>query len=136
MTSVALDASVALGWVLPTEGADGLVALRDRARDAPALTLLVPPTFWFEIANSLWVAVRRGRFDSDQAHAVLGTLRQFAIETWQVDVAGCLGLAFDRNLAVYDAAYLAVAGEAECTLWTVDRALGVAAAGLGIPVEP
>lgn len=136
MTPVVLDASVALAWVLPTEGTDQLIALRNRARDAPALVLLVPPTFWLEVANALWVAVRRGRLDAVKARAALTSLQAFSIETWQVDAADCLDLAFDRNLPVYDTAYLSAAGEAECPLWTADGALSRAATATGVHVEP
>jgi predicted nucleic acid-binding protein len=44
-----VDASVALAWLLPGEATDVALALRQKAVDRPALALLVPPLFWYEI---------------------------------------------------------------------------------------
>ena len=60
--SVVIDASIALSWVLPGEKASPSLTLRDKLVDSPETgRLLVPPNYWYEVANTLWVAVRRER---------------------------------------------------------------------------
>lgn len=50
--------------MLPGEDDQRVVELRDRAAHQPGVTLLVPPVFWYEVANALWVAVHRQRIPS------------------------------------------------------------------------
>ncbi|NMA92267.1 MAG: type II toxin-antitoxin system VapC family toxin, partial [Firmicutes bacterium] len=59
--SVVVDASVALSWILPGEGAALCLSLRDSAAANPKARLFVPPDFWYEVANTLWVAACRER---------------------------------------------------------------------------
>lgn len=133
---VVVDASVALAWVLPGEGTDAALALRNRAADAPALRILAPPCFWYEVANVLWAAVRRGRLRRAEAEEALASLRAFSVETWSVAPEGCLALAFQHGLAVYDSSYLELAAESGAVLWSLDEALRAAARAVGIRVEP
>lgn len=65
------DASVALTWLLPGEATDVALALRQKAVDRPALALLVPPLFWYEVGNVLWRAIRQGRLSREGAVAAL-----------------------------------------------------------------
>jgi predicted nucleic acid-binding protein len=74
MESVVVDASVAPSWVLPGEDDQRVIELRNRAVHQPGTTLLVPPIFWCEVANALWVAVHRWRIPSDVAEEALGVL--------------------------------------------------------------
>ena len=133
---VTVDASVALSWVLPGEAFQGTKALRDRAVEEPDLELLVPPTFWYEVSNALWVGVRRRRVDHRNATVALEALMDFRFETWVPDLLACLSLSIKHNIPVYDSAYIQVALERDSTLWTVDRLLAIAAAGACVPVEP
>ncbi len=133
---VTVDASVALSWVLPGEAFQRTRVLRDRAVDEPDLQLLVPPTFWYEVSNVLWVSVRRERVDHRNATGALGALVDFGFRIWVPDPFACLSLSIKHNMPVYDSAYIQVALERDSTLWTVDRLLARAAAGAGAPVEP
>lgn len=112
------------------------MTLRARAADPPGIHLLAPVTFWYEVANALWAAVRRKRLEVVQARTGLGALRDFAIGTCPADPGAALDLAFRHGLAVYDAAYLSGALEAGGVLWTLDRAMARAALAEGISVEP
>lgn len=131
-----VDASVALAWVLPGEDTKNALVLRSQAADNPQPVLLIPPTFWFEVANVLWVAMRRNRLKKNDATAALKLLQDFDFTVCPVDPAGCLNLAITHDLAVYDSAYLAIAAEQQAILWTMDHALKKAAKNLGIAVLP
>jgi predicted nucleic acid-binding protein len=130
-----LDASVALSWLIPDEGSGEALALRRIAvRDATVLA--VPPTFWFEVANVLWVSTRRARIGSAAAHAALEALQGFGITTWACSPTACLQVSEATGLAVYDAAYVVVALDGGGTLWTVDRQMRQIAQAMGTRVLP
>ncbi len=133
---VTVDASVALSWVLPGEANELTNQLRERALAKPDPVLLVPPTFWFEVSNALWAAVRRGRIGRQTAASRLEALLDFQFEVWHTYPLDCLALALDLGIAVYDAVYLRVAQESNSVLWTADHQLRVAADQVGVPIEP
>lgn len=134
--SVVVDALVALSWLLPGEETPLCLSLRDGAVDNPEVELFVPPNFWYEVANTLWVAVRRERLTQSMAMAALESLIEFQFTVWTVEPTACLALSFQQNLSVYDSAYLSLALEQGSTLWTLDQTLAEAAGRLNIPVEP
>ena len=134
--SVVVDASVALSWLLPGEGTALCLSLRDSAATNPETRLFVPPNFWYEAANTLWVAVRRERLTQAAATAALQALIEFQFTVWPVEPVVCLALSFQLGLAVYDSAYLSLALEQDSTLWTLDKALAEAAGRLNVAVEP
>lgn len=132
-----MDASIALAWVLADEEANAALRLRDLAVTNPRMALFTPPNFWFEVANVLWVAAeRRNRLSKADAMTALVALDEFDIHTWMTDPKRCLALSFEYDLAVYDAAYLAVALDRNIPLWTLDRGLTKAAREAAVVVEP
>lgn len=131
-----LDASVALAWILPDEQTTAALQLRKRPEQNPAMSLIVPPMFWYEVANVLWVAVRRQRLTQETALDALKVLEDFNIDTWIVEPKRCLYLAIKKELAVYDSSYLAIAQDLQVPLWTNDLQLASRARDLGILVEP
>ncbi|MGE5579949.1 MAG: type II toxin-antitoxin system VapC family toxin [Bacillota bacterium] len=133
---VTVDASVALSWVLPDERCPQSIALRDRAAADPSLTLLVPPTFWYELSNSLWMTIRRNRIRHDDAMALLEMLVEFGFETQVPDPGDCLALALFHNISAYDSAYLALALDTGTALWTLDRLLSRTALATDVRTEP
>ncbi len=134
--SVVVDASVALSWILPGEGAVLCLSLRDSAAANPEIRLFVPPNFWYEVANTLWVAACRERLTQATATAALDTLVEFQFTVWPVEPAVCLALSFQQGLAVYDSAYLSLALEHSSTLWTLDQTLAKTAGELNVVVKP
>ncbi len=129
---VAVDASVALKWVLPasqetdTEQAGALLADAIARHDL----LVVPPHFFAEVTNVLYQRVTTKRSDLQltpaDAEDALATLRKLPLETITppelYEIA--LKTAQDHRLAgAYDALYLVVAQVAGCILWTDDRRL-------------
>lgn len=134
--SIVVDASVALSWLLPGEKTVLTILLRDRATDNPQTELLVPPNFWYEVSNTLWVAVRRDRITRPLAMEALESLIEFHLIVWAPDPVAVLSLSFEQNITAYDSAYLSLALEHGSTLWSLDKALIEAAGRLNIPVEP
>ena len=131
-----MDASVALSWLLPGEETTRTLSLRDRAAENPQVELVVPPVFWYEIGNSLWVATRRKRINRLNAVKAMESLMEFQLTVWIAEPMRCLSLALEQNIAVYDAAYLSLAMEGNCSLWTVDKKLNIVAENSGVSVEP
>ncbi|MFO7952963.1 MAG: type II toxin-antitoxin system VapC family toxin [Bacillota bacterium] len=136
MGRAVLDASVALSWVLPGEDSAMTLPLRDWAVKDPGLELLVTSFFHYELANALWVAWRRGKMTRSSAQEALKALLAFDLSLWASDLESCFDLSCEHGLAVYDAAYLAVALEKEASVWTLDRSLARVAAALGITAYP
>ena len=79
MDKVVVDASLALRWVLKDEKevrADTLLS-----QWAMSLTrMLVPPLFLSEIANALYLSVRRSRLTLKEARLALVTIMQIGAE--------------------------------------------------------
>ena len=83
--------------------------------------------------NILVVGERRGRISIPDTSAFLRKLSQLRIEMDTArDDAPLLDLARQHNLAVYDAAYLALALREHIPLATLDKNLEVAAVTAGI----
>jgi predicted nucleic acid-binding protein len=133
---VVIDAFVALSWVLPAEDTDQALSLRNHTLDNPQTILLVPPTFWYEVTNVLWVATRRQRLNNHDALKALDLLIDFEFTMWFAELENCLNLSLNHNLAVYDTAYLDIAIDQQATLWTMDQRLKKVAESLGITVLP
>jgi predicted nucleic acid-binding protein len=78
--SLVLDSSATLAWIYSDETTDAIRALFDQVADAGA----VVPSLWrLEVANSLTIAVRRGRIDVDFRRAALADLALLDITTDQ-----------------------------------------------------
>ncbi len=78
--------------------------------------LLIPPTFWFEVANVIWAAIRRNRIKKSNATKALDLMQQFEFTICPVDPANCLSLSIANELAVYDTAYLNIAIDQQAAL--------------------
>jgi predicted nucleic acid-binding protein len=131
-----LDASVALGWMLPGE------ADAERARRLAGLVAeegaVVPGHWRLEVANTLLMAERRGRLPPDRADALLARLAalpvsidpETAARAWDT----CTALVRRHRLSLYDAAYLELAARRGLPLASFDAALLRAAAAEGVAV--
>ena len=135
-STVIVDASVALSWILPGEKTNKTILLRDYAVENGDVKLLVPTIFWYEVANVLWVAVKRKRIVQSEAIEGLRALLDFRIDTAATDPTVIISISFAQNVAVYDSAYLSVAKIYDATLWTIDKSLVKVAKNLNVFVEP
>jgi predicted nucleic acid-binding protein len=115
---------------------------RSDGRDPPSLRhgteqgAFVPSLWRLEIANSLTVAVRRGRVDHEFQRAVLADLGDLDIivdaQTDSRAWNATLEFADRFLLTVYDAAYVELAQRRALPLATLDRDMQRAAAQLGL----
>ncbi len=123
MKGAVVDASVALKWVLNDEECvPEALALRDQYLQDPRGFPLLAPSLWrYEVANGLYVATRRGRLSENDAREALASLLEVGVRWVEPDAGHLLNLALSCGIAVYDAAYLAVAERHGLVLWTADR---------------
>lgn len=134
--NVVVDASVALSWLLPGEETKHTLSLRDYAAANSEVSLYVPPIFWDEIANVLWVAVKRERITQPQAIDGIKALQEFQFHIRMTDPVDNIAISFTQDISVYDAAYLNVARHHKAVLWTIDERLVQAAKNLYVFVIP
>lgn len=133
--SLVLDSSATLAWVFADETTDPIRQLFERVADDGA----VVPSLWrLEVANSLTVALRRGRIDAEMrrdALADLGCLDIVVDQDTQANAWGAtLDLADRFRLTVYDAAYVELALRRGLALATLDDAMIVASRSLGLSI--
>jgi predicted nucleic acid-binding protein len=133
--SLVLDSSAALAWIYSDETTDAVQQVFDMVAEDGAL---VPALWRLDVANSLTVAVRRGRIDVEFRNAALADLALLDITTDpQTEAYGwttTLHLADRFRLTLYDAAYLELAHRRSLPLASLDEDLRVAGRALGVPL--
>lgn len=134
MSGWVIDSSFALALVLPDESSSE--AERFLTALGPQTSLWVPSLWWFEVANALLMAERRGRIREADALGALELYRRMGLETdsasgpetlWRVRTLGR-----EYGLSAYDAAYLELAARRQVPLETHDKALAGAARKAGL----
>jgi predicted nucleic acid-binding protein len=135
MTSVVVDASVALAWCFPDESskeADRILA------NLKGKGILVPAIWALEIANAMLVGERRKRLKQPEILRFVALIESLAIledhQTVTDRINNVLPLARVHGLSAYDAAYLELAVRHDTPLATLDVALQKAARRAGIKV--
>src|SRR5208282_5245606 len=101
-----LDSSATLAWIFGDETMEAIRELFDQVAESGAV---VPALWRLEVANSLTVAVRRGRIDASFRRAALADLALLDItadkSTDDHAWTETLELADRFRLTLYDAAY-------------------------------
>ena len=127
-----IDASVAVKWYTPEEGTDRAVELMNKHVEG-LITLTVPVLFYYEVVNALRY---KPDFNPDKLKLVIASLMGLHLEKVGVD-AETLTLAveitYEKNVTVYDAAYVALAVRRNTTCITADEKMLKNLAGY--PVE-
>lgn len=132
MTTVVLDASVALKWVLPPADEslvpEAVELLRRYAREE--IRFVVPDVFWAEFGNVAWKAVRLGRWTPDEAETALRDVgeRNFLTISSKDLLASAFTLANAFHRSLYDCLYVALAIANKCEMVTADEKLANALA--------
>ena len=125
MTRLVVDASAALAWLVrsqATPASDALLAKLDLHE------LIAPFVFEWEVGNFLMTHLRSGRLQERAYANAADTLTEIGVRVgapFRVDVVE--SLARRSQLSLFDAAYLRLALEEQCTLVSRDNALLTAA---------
>ena len=132
-----LDASVSAAWLLNDESS----AYADRLlkRLAAGVEAVVPAIWRYEMANVLWVGVRRERLaaaDAEQLSQWLAAL-PISVDPGSVEAVpvGVANVAASYDLSIYDAAYLELALRKGLPLATLDQRLASALKKAGVPLR-
>mgnify|MGYP001424818482 CR=1 FL=1 len=136
MSSLVLDASVALCWLFDDQATAHTESLLDRL---VAGDTVAAPSIWpFEIANVVTVAERRRIVHPAQAAAFFQTLGQLSIAVDRAEIERIFNAVSETarryRLSAYDAAYLELALREALPLATADAALRNAARAAGVGV--
>jgi predicted nucleic acid-binding protein len=137
VTTVVVDASVALAWCFDDEASTETDRLFERIRDDGGM---VPGIWHLELSNVLLQAEKRGRISASAVAARLEIIAGWPIATDQETTARAwreiLTLARTERLTTYDATYLELALRRALPLLTKDKELAAAARRLGVVVLP
>jgi predicted nucleic acid-binding protein len=132
VTSVVVDASVAVKWCLPSVreelAAEAEEWLASSQREE--VRFLVPDLLWIELANTLWKALRRNGISSSPAAAAMSFMRDLGIATLHsIDIMPrALDLAIILGRTVYDTLCVALAMQSQSNLITADERMANALA--------
>jgi predicted nucleic acid-binding protein len=133
--SLVLDSSATLAWIYSDEVTPAIRAVFDSVAESGAI---VPMLWRLEVANSLTMALRRGRIDAEFRRAALADLAELDIVAdVQTDVHAwdaTMSLADRFGLTIYDAAYVELAQRRSLALATLDGEMRAAGAKLGLRV--
>jgi predicted nucleic acid-binding protein len=126
---VVVDASVALKWVMDEPGSTEALALLEGQH-----VLNAPDFLLVEVANVLWVKLRRGLIERDAADLAFEAVSAVPVAYMPLDelILPARSLAQAMDLTVYDALYAAAAQRLSCPLFTADAALARAVDRLGL----
>ena len=131
--TLVLDSSATLAWIYSEETTGPIRYVFDAVAKEGAF---VPALWRLEVANSLTMAVRRGRINADFRRASLADLALLDITTDQYTDfhawSETLSLTDRFQLTSYDAAYLELAARRSLPLATLDGELRTAATALGL----
>lgn len=134
MTTVVLDASALLGWLLQDDGT--MIRRVEEVFTQGGVQVIAPVLLRAEVANALAVAQRRKRITSAQAlrAAALVDALPILFEPAAEGVSDLLMSAQMHVLSAYDSQYLMLAMHHGAQLLTADRALAAAARRAGVTV--
>ena len=117
MTTLVIDASIAVKWVVEETGTAEALLLRKRAR------LIAPELLIAECANILWKKARRKELSVDEAVLAAGLLHGAEIELLPTRplFEAAARIAIDLDHPAYDCLYLALADANDCRFVTADE---------------
>ncbi|MBB4153498.1 putative nucleic acid-binding protein [Sphingomonas jinjuensis] len=118
-----VDASVAFKWFVPEDGSDLALAILDGPE-----RLVAPDIILSEVANALWVRLRKLELDGAPSTVVrdaVASLKRMLDEKVPAPelLPRAVELAFALNHPVYDCLYLALAEREQAVLVSADKRL-------------
>ena len=120
MNQIVVDASVAVKWLVPEEHSSKALKFLESGQ-----RLLAPDFLWIEIGNILWKKSRRKEIAPENVPTVLGnflSMPVFVSESKKL-LPSALDWAQESSISVYDALYIALAIDQDCSFVTADRKL-------------
>ncbi len=117
-----VDASFVLSYLFPDESENTVEEIFS-AYEEGNVQLISTQLLPFEVMNGLKTAVKRKRYTKDEALALLKNFLAFPIEMKTVEFSQILVLAIEKDLSVYDAAYLFLTKEYGIKLLSLDKRL-------------
>ncbi len=136
MSAFVLDSSVALSWVFEDEFSAYSDFVVSRFDDSE---VHVPSLWWLKVANSLMLAERKGRLDTESLARALEEVGALSVrdDPWIPSRMGAVTrVAQEFGLTCYEALYLELALRLEMPLATLDRQLAEAAQSVGRFLAP
>ena len=117
MSTLVIDASIAVKWVVEEEGTPQALTLRRRAK------LIAPGLLVAECANILWKKVQRTELSREEALLAARLLRAAEIELLPTRplLEAATRIAIELDHPAYDCLYLALAVESYCRFVTADE---------------
>ncbi|MGB2726861.1 MAG: type II toxin-antitoxin system VapC family toxin [Halobacteriota archaeon] len=119
---IILDASVVVKWFSEEEYTDKALAIRERIRVGEE-RVFVPDLLLYELANALKYNPSFDANDVSDAITSIFDMDVDIVTPIPEIVNSAVTLAFEYNITVYDAFYIALAKDLELTLITADRRL-------------
>jgi len=122
MERVVSDASVVVKWFIQEEYSDKALRLRDMHVNGE-IYVTAPELLPFEVLNALKYS---GLFSLEELKMASISLSSYGIELHSLKgklAEKALEIAVERDITVYDAAYIALAQELNTILYTADRRL-------------
>ena len=122
MEQVVSDASVVVKWFIQEEYSDKALKLRDMHVNGEVY-VTAPELLPFEVLNALKYS---GLFKLEELKIAAISLSSYGIELYSLEgklAEKALEIAVERDITVYDAAYIALAQELNTILYTADRKL-------------
>jgi predicted nucleic acid-binding protein len=128
MTSLIVDASVAIKWYLKDTGSDEAHALRGTVDD-----LLAPELVIAEVGNAMWKRHLRGQIEIEDALVVIDRVpRMFSwLSSLRELSSAAMRISATLPHPIYDCFYLALAERERSPVVTADQRLLSAAKKLG-----
>ena len=122
-TSVVIDTSVWLGYLLPDEKIDNECLDWLEMVDSGNTKVICPVLLPFEFLNGLFACVLKNRISKDLALKIFKRFSSLVINYKEIDHESVLRLAIKHKLSVYDSSYLCLALKNKCMLISMDKKL-------------
>jgi len=119
---IILDASVVMKWFSEEEYTDKALEIREKIRMGEE-RVVVPDLLLYELANALKYNPRFNANDVSNALTSIFDMELDIVTPIPEIINSAVILAFEYNITVYDAFYIALAKETELTFITADRRL-------------
>lgn len=119
MSTLVVDASIAVKWVIEEQGTSQALMLRQSAR------LIAPELLVAECANILWKKARLGELSREEAVLAARLLQTAEVELLPTRslLEAATRIAIEINHPAYDCLYVALAVENNCKFVTADERL-------------